>query len=93
MDIVVKKGGCVSQVLENVSPRDVAIMRTQDGQIDAPWQLELASCKRFGRLSLNRARSMGFPANYLMVTIQGKLYFVDAGFKSSSALDALNLIH
>jgi hypothetical protein len=93
LDIVIRRGGRTSEVLENVSPSEVQIHQDGSFQIDSPWYLDLAHLKRHGKLSINAARNLGFPANYLPVTIRGKTYYLDAGYKASKGFTSLNLVH
>jgi hypothetical protein len=93
LDIVVRRGQKVTEVLENINPSEVQIHRSGSAEIDSPWYLDWAHWRRHGRLDINKARNLGFPGNYLPVTIKGKTYFIDAGFKSSPAFRALNIVH
>lgn len=93
LDVVVKRGSSVSEIIEGVSPSDFHIHKKGSFEIDSPWYLDVASCKKNGKISLNAARNLGFPANYLPVTISGKTYYLDAGYKSKSSLDALSVSH
>lgn len=93
LDIVIKRGSSVSEVIENVSPADFHIVRDGAFEIDSPWYLDAATYRLNGKLSVNAARNIGFPSHFLPVTISGKTYFLDAGYKSKSSVDALSVAH
>lgn len=86
LDIVIRGRGNVSQVLENVKPEEVLINSNADFEVELPQYLSLVTLQRMPKQSINKLRNIGFPGQLLPVTIRGKTYYLDAGYRSNRQL-------
>lgn len=92
LDVVVKRNGVIVDTVESVKAEDLKFVPDQEATVDVPWQLRLLGADG-GRVPLWVARNKGFPANLSVITIKGKQYYIDGGYRANKdALRTLNIV-
>lgn len=86
LDILISNNGRVTSTLQNVRPTEISFLKDEDVKVTFNPYWRYAYRLKSNTLSLNDARLAGFPGNFLPVSIRGKTYYIDAGYRANRTL-------